>query len=358
MNQKTFSIRILQFLFFTLLIYACSAPNEQSTVVSDGEGQLENGKTDLRSFIGKDYLIDDQHSYLGFRIKYFGFSPVRGRFDSFDGTLMYDPDNISSLSVTIFVDVSSINTGNKRRDDDLRSTDSWFDAPNHSTITFTSQKVIPKSDGGFDLIGEISAKGVTQIDTISFSAPTALSEDFAKNQQVDFSGKITLNRQDFGIFGGDFWSSVMENGLTQLSDEVEIELDMHCRRANYQARYENYDPSDVNKILLDRISNDSFESGMQLIDSLNSNGLISAGKLSSVGYTLNEWKRHADAKIVFEKRQELFPGRSSTLNQLGITHLFLEDYASARSSFQQAFEMDSSDSRSHEYLRLLDQMGN
>jgi hypothetical protein len=27
--------------------------------------------------------VDDQHSYIGFRIKYFGSSNVRGRFDKF-----------------------------------------------------------------------------------------------------------------------------------------------------------------------------------------------------------------------------------------------------------------------------------
>ena len=357
MNRHSSSQKGYQLILFALLITSCNSPGERSS--SPDEAVLTvSGETDLRSFIGKDFFVDDQHSYLGFKIKYFGFSPVRGRFDSFDGTLLYDADNIGSLSVTIFVDVSSINTGNARRDEDLKSTGSWFDATNHPTITFVSKEVIPKRDGGFDLIGDITAKGITLVDTISFDKPTDLSEDFAKNQQVDFSGRITLNRQDFGIYGGDFWSSLMENGLTQLSDEVEIELDMHCRRANYQARYENYDFLEVNKIILDRIRNESFQSGMKLIDSLNEVGSISAGKLSSVGYTLNTWGMYAEAKSVFDRRHELFPGRSSTLNQLGITYLFLSDQIAARTSFENAFEIDSTDSRANEYLRLLGKMEN
>lgn len=356
MKLNTIRLNIGCILFFTGIIYSCSSPNNGSSTSSDS-ATVASGETDLRSFIGKDYFIDDQHSYLGFKIKYFGFSPVRGRFDSFDGTLMYDPDNLGSLSVTIFVDVSSINTGNERRDNDLTREGSWFDAKTYPTMTFTSQKVVPKSDGGFDLIGEFTAKGVTMMDTISFEKPTALSEDFAKNQQVDFSGKITLNRQDFGIYGGDFWSSLMENGLTQLSDEVEIELDMHCRRANYQARYEDSEATEVNRLVLDRIRDDSFEMGMKLIDSLNSKGMISAGRLSSVGYTLNTWERYSEAKMVFSKRDQLFPERASTFNQLGITELFLENYPEARERFQKASEIDSSNSRSNEYLRLMDQMG-
>ncbi len=342
----------------TLLIVSCTTPSEQNSSTSRALAETEDKEVDYRSIIGKDFFIDDQHSYLGFKIKYFGFSPVRGRFDSFDGTLMYDPENISSLSVSIFVDVSSINTGNKRRDNDLISYDGWFGVADYPMMTFMSKRAIPKSDGGFDLIGEITAKGITLIDTISFEKPTALSEDYAKNFQVDFSGRITLNRKHFGIHGGDFWSSVMENGLTQLSDEVEIELDMHCRRGNYQARYENYDSLDVNKIVLDRIRNESFESGVQLMDSLNSKNAISIGKFSSVGNTLNQWSMYEEAKAIFKKKQKFFPGRPTTLNQLGITDILLGNYASGRKNFEKAFEMDSANPRASEYLRFLDRMDN
>ena len=65
------------------------------------------------SLIGRDYRIDAVHSYIGFKIKYFGFSPVRGRFDDFEGYVFYDEGNVSSLSVTLQIEASSINTGNK-----------------------------------------------------------------------------------------------------------------------------------------------------------------------------------------------------------------------------------------------------
>ena len=83
-------------------------------------GQKEEGITtqsdfNYSSLIGKDFLLDDQHSYIGFKIKYFGYSPVRGRFNDFDGTLFYDPGNTGNLSVSVFIDVASINTGNERR---------------------------------------------------------------------------------------------------------------------------------------------------------------------------------------------------------------------------------------------------
>ena len=82
----------------SLMIFSCSEKPSSDTQANQTSGD-EPILTILD--IGKDYLIDDQHSYIGFKIKYFGFSPVRGRFNDFDGTLFYDPSHLSSLSVSI-----------------------------------------------------------------------------------------------------------------------------------------------------------------------------------------------------------------------------------------------------------------
>ena len=129
----------------------------------------EKVETDLLNQIGQDYLIDDQHSYLGFKIKYFGYSPVRGRFNSFDGTVFYDTSNHASLCTTIFIDINSINTGNERRDNDLKREGTWFDATNHPYATFSSKRVVPKAEGGFELIAELTIKDSTKIIQFDFS---------------------------------------------------------------------------------------------------------------------------------------------------------------------------------------------
>ncbi len=228
-----------------------SCKNQEHTTQTSEETKLtDKSHFDYESFIGNDFHIDDQHSYIGFKIKYFGFSPVRGRFNEFNGTLFYDPLDLTVLRVSVFIDVGSINTGNKRRDNDLRSEGTWFDTNKFPNIIFSSSEVIPKSNGAFDLIGYLTIKGITKVDTISFDKPTDLSKDWAGNNQVDFSGKIIINRQDYEVFGGEFWSAIMENGITQLSDKVEIELDIHTRKFDYQERYDSADSSDLVKLIL------------------------------------------------------------------------------------------------------------
>ena len=170
---------------------------------------------------------------------------------------------------------------------------------------------------------------------------------------MNFSGKLNIKRQDYGVFGGDFWSSVMENGLTQLSDEVEIEIDMHCRKADYQMRYETADSSEISKIVLDRIMDEGIGSGLEYIDILFDEGKLSSGKLSTIGYTLNGWKRFDDAFQVFKMRLEFYPERITSLNQLGITHLQKKKYVKAHKNFQQMLTADSNDTRALEYIGLL-----
>ncbi|MEQ9404112.1 MAG: YceI family protein [Cyclobacteriaceae bacterium] len=331
-------------------LIACENRNDLNSSEVGLSGQFLQNRKELA---GKDYLIDDQHSYVGFKIKYFGFSPVRGRFDNFDGTVFYDESNALNLSATIFINVNSINTGNERRDNDLKSEDTWFDATNFPTISFVSSEVILKPDGEFDLVGNLTIKGVIKTDTIHFSKPTELSKDYSGNDQVDFFGRIKINRQDFGVYGGDFWSTLMEKGLTQLSDEVEIELDIHCRKANYQTRFNDEDSTNIRKIVLNKIKNDGISAGLQLIDHNYENGGITSGALSTIGYTLNEWKMYNEALEVFNKKAEYYPENEAIWNQLGITYLLMGNVDLAKQYFTRTLMSDSTDSRALEYLRLI-----
>ena len=63
--------------------------------------------------------------------------------------------------------------------------------------------------------------------------------------------------------------------------------------------------------------------------------------LSTIGYTLNSWKMHNEALLVFEKRLEYFPDKLSVYNQIGITQLSLGRKEEARNSFLKMVELDS-----------------
>lgn len=344
-------------LIFSAFVFLLFSGCQKKTSADESVNQPLNKQTELAALIGKDYLIDDQHSYLGFKIKYFGFSPVRGRFNEFDGTVFYDSANLSALSTSMYIDINSINTGNETRDEDLKKEGSWFDAATFPYALFQSKNVQAKTSGGFIMIGDLTIKGIKKEVQFEFEEPTDITRDWAKNEQVDFTGKAVINRQDFEVYGGDFWSSVMENGLTQLSDEVELELNIHCRRPDYQERFLDSDSSDIRKILLSRIEQEGLcQPIVNEIDKLFQDGSLSSGAMSTIGYTLLEWEMPEAANQIFNMKLALFGESAAVYNELGIANVKLNQIDSAHMMFSQSIEQDSINSRAVEYLRLLEKM--
>ena len=86
-----------------------------------------------------DYTIDPSHTYPNFTINHLGFSTMHGRFNKSSGKLSIDLEK-GTGSVDVTIDVASIDTGFKKRDDHLRSPD-FFNANEFPSITFKSTNV-------------------------------------------------------------------------------------------------------------------------------------------------------------------------------------------------------------------------
>lgn len=340
-------------ILLTFLVINCKNDQTHDPAIQEDTGE---STFNLRSQIGKDFLMDDQHSYIGFKIKYFGISPVRGRFEKFDGTIFYDPENPDQTSLTVIIDVRSIDTGNETRDKDLLREEDWLNGDQYPLATYQSSKVIIHQDSSWTLEGTLEIKGISKRVELKVDAPESLSRDWAGNEQVAFSATTVINRKDFGIEGSDFWDTVMEKGLTQLSDKVEIELEIHCRRADYQFRFEKEDAADPRKIVLEPFLKKNADEGFSKFDSLFQQDLLPSGAMSTIGNTLNSWGMHKEAMQVFETKLQAFGPQSSIYNQLGTTSLYLDDKSGATSMFRKSLSLDSVNSRAVEYLKIINNL--
>jgi polyisoprenoid-binding protein YceI len=168
------------------------------------------------------WQIDAGHSDISFRIRHF-MSRVRGTFKQWEGTITGDSANWADASVTVTIQTGSIDTGNERRDNDLRS-DNFFDAANHPTITFKSTRVESR---GTELIitGELTIRGVTR--------PVVLTGQILGYQatgqgraRVGFEATARIDRTAFGVT----WNRALEGGGVMLGDEVEIDLAVEATR--------------------------------------------------------------------------------------------------------------------------------
>jgi len=100
-------------------------------------------------------------------------------------------------SVTIVIDVASIDTGFKKRDDHLRSPD-FFNAVEFPEITFKSTKITFKGKGA-TLVGDLTIKGVTKSVQLDVSSINCGVHPFNKKDVCGFDARTRFKRSDFGI---------------------------------------------------------------------------------------------------------------------------------------------------------------
>ncbi|HEY2373764.1 MAG TPA: YceI family protein [Gaiellaceae bacterium] len=102
------------------------------------------------------WFVDRDATSVEFAVKTFwGLSTVRGHFDRFDGSYAVGP---GGTTIELTIDAESIDTGNRRRDEHLRSTD-FFDAAEHPSVRFRSTRVGPDGGGMLQVEGVLEAAG-------------------------------------------------------------------------------------------------------------------------------------------------------------------------------------------------------
>jgi polyisoprenoid-binding protein YceI len=102
------------------------------------------------------WKVDSARSTVEFATKSFwGLMTVRGRFDRFEGSYESGPDGIT---IELTVDGASLDTGNAKRDEHLRSAD-FFGIADHPEVRFTSTRVSYAGEGVLHVHGQLEAAG-------------------------------------------------------------------------------------------------------------------------------------------------------------------------------------------------------
>ena len=175
---------------------------------------------EIPGYVAGTWAIDPVHSEVSFVVRHMMVSKVRGRFDTFEGTIVTAEDPLAS-SVTASVDLSSINTGQEQRDAHIRSAD-FFEVEKHPTMTFTSTGVRANGDG-FLLDGDLTIKRVTRPVTFNLEV-NGFGPDAYGGTRAGFSATTEINRHDYGVsFNGPIPG--VPGGVT-VSEKVTITLEI------------------------------------------------------------------------------------------------------------------------------------
>jgi len=166
------------------------------------------------------WQLDPAHSAAQFSVRHFAISTVRGAFSSVKGTVIFDDKDVTKASVDVTIDVSTVDTREPKRDQDLKS-DHFFDVDNFPTMTFKSTKVESAGADKLKITGDLTIRGVTKSVVLDVDGPTAAIKDTYGNQRAAVSATTKVNRQDFGVK----WNATMDNGGVVVGDDVSITID-------------------------------------------------------------------------------------------------------------------------------------
>lgn len=166
------------------------------------------------------WQIDSAHALIEFSVTHMMIAKVRGRFNEFSGIVELNENNPEKTNVTVEIDVESIDTRQKQRDDHLRSPD-FFNVAEFPKIVFKSTNVSLTDKTKAILTGDLTIKDITKPVSLNVEF-NGMSKSPWGTTSAGFSAKGKVNRKDWDLT----WNQTLETGGVLVGDEVDINIEI------------------------------------------------------------------------------------------------------------------------------------
>lgn len=167
------------------------------------------------------YKFDPSGSTIGFTVHQF-LGTTHGKFTRFSGKIDIDREHPENSSVTAQIDVRSIDTHIKKRDDHLRSPE-FFDVEKFPQMTFKSRNVKRTGPQSGDILGDLTMHGVTRPITLHVKLLTPVNDTSRTRWAVTTE---PISRRDFNLMFAQAAEAVSGIGQT-----VAISIEIQAKRA-------------------------------------------------------------------------------------------------------------------------------
>jgi polyisoprenoid-binding protein YceI len=125
--------------------------------------------------------------------------------------------DLTKSQVAVEINAASIDTGDQKRDDHLKSPD-FFDVKKFPKLTFKSTK-IAKAGAGYELTGDLTIRDVTKSVTLDATLSAPVKTPWGNQARAaKVTGKI--KRTDFGLK----WNKGLETGGVLVGEEVTLNV--------------------------------------------------------------------------------------------------------------------------------------
>jgi polyisoprenoid-binding protein YceI len=161
--------------------------------------------------IAANWKTDPKQSKLAFVGVQAG-AEFEGVFERFNADIRFEPKDLSNSKFDATIDMKSVSTKDKDRDDIIRGKD-IFDADRWPSAHYVADKFADKGGGKFSGQGKLTLRDITRDVPIDFTYQTDANGAWLK-------GSARLKRLDFGAGQGD-WKDT-----SYVSNDVRVEFSL------------------------------------------------------------------------------------------------------------------------------------
>lgn len=167
------------------------------------------------------WSIDNAHSEIMFKVRHLVISNIKGLFKNIEAHVHTRNKDFETAEIDLSIDVSSIDTGDAKRDEHLKSID-FFDVKNYPKITFTSSGLGKADiDGNQKMWGNLTIKEVTKV--VKFNVQfDGIINDLWDNEKARFSVTGKINRIEWGLV----LNNALETGGMMIGEDVIITCEL------------------------------------------------------------------------------------------------------------------------------------
>ncbi len=174
------------------------------------------------------WVIDNSHSMVQFTVRHMMISKVRGRFERFNGSVVFDEQNPVNSSVNVQIEAASIETRDAKRDAHLTSPD-FLDVANYPYLTFASKRIEVLDESHGRIIGDLTIRGVTREVALDVEYNGQARAPWGTTS-AGFHASTVINRKDWGLN----WNVGLETGGVLVGEEVQIDIELEIVKQEAQ----------------------------------------------------------------------------------------------------------------------------
>jgi len=155
---------------------------------------LQPAATPVLAAADHEWVVDQGHSSVVFRVKHANIANFYGVFKSIEGKITLDPAAPASGSVWLSIPVDSVDSRDAKRDEHLRGPD-FFNSKENPAIEFRSNKIVAKGEA-LEVTGDLELAGKKK--SVTMTVQKTGEGDFY-GPRVGYEATFQIKRSEFGM---------------------------------------------------------------------------------------------------------------------------------------------------------------